>query len=152
MRRQICKRVEVLERAADKEVFANAFQYAIAYYGGAKHPSEAPHAFARALGYQNLEASCHGLAELLCQPPGSVDPPSGIRARAGQAQRELLAKFGYDVRRLSPAALADAIYLIVRSLPEEWCAMIKTAHREWCESEAAVNEILSDLTEFAEEQ
>ena len=46
MRRQILKRLETLERAADTEVFANALVYPIAYYlGGAKHVSEVPRRF-----------------------------------------------------------------------------------------------------------
>jgi hypothetical protein len=47
--RQISKRLEALERAADKEVLANAFPFAIAYYlGGARHESEVVDAYARA--------------------------------------------------------------------------------------------------------
>ena len=65
MRRQISKRLETLERAADTEVFANALVYPIAYYlGGAKHVSEVPRAFARALGYHDLEELCRALAAL----------------------------------------------------------------------------------------
>ena len=36
--RRIAKRLETLERAADKELFADAFPFAIAYYlGGARN-------------------------------------------------------------------------------------------------------------------
>jgi hypothetical protein len=49
---RILKRLEALERAADKEIFADAFPFAIAYYlGGAKDESEVVDAYARALGY-----------------------------------------------------------------------------------------------------
>jgi hypothetical protein len=153
MQKQISKRLEALERIAEKEVFLSAFSCAIAYYlGGAKHLSEFPHAYARALGYQDVDEFCEGLVDLMRRPSASSVKPSGIRARALQAQRKLLGKFGNDLDRASPAALADAAYRIVRSLPEEWRAMIKSAHRESCESEAAVNELLKDLTEFAEQQ
>ena len=36
----------------------------------------------------------------------------------------------------SPAALADARYRIIRTLPEEWRATIKSRHRKECEDEA----------------
>jgi hypothetical protein len=52
MRRQILRRLEALERAAETEVFANALPYAIAYdLDGAKHVSDGQQAYARALGY-----------------------------------------------------------------------------------------------------
>jgi hypothetical protein len=148
MRRQISKRLEALERAAEKEVFVDAFFFAVAYYlGGAKDLSECEHAHARALGYHDLA----GLLADLFKPSDSLDKPSGIRARALEAQRKLLAKFGYNVYRASPATLTDAAYRIVRSLPEEWRAMIKSAHRESCESEAEVNELLKGAMKIAEE-
>jgi hypothetical protein len=157
MRRQILKRLETLERAADTEVFANALVYPIAYYlGGAKHVSEAPRAIARALGYHDLEELCRALVALLRQPLYSLGCPSDLPARAGEAQRELFAKFGYDSRptpiyliygdrpRPSPA-FADAAYRIVATLPDEWRAAIKSAHREGCETEAMADEILQTL-------
>src|ERR1700738_2774917 len=75
MRKQILKRLEALERAAEKEIFARAptFSYAIAYFlGDAKHVSD-PHAYARALGYQDRAEFCRAFAEvpfaeLLSQP------------------------------------------------------------------------------------
>jgi hypothetical protein len=158
MRRQILKRLETLERAADTEVFANALVYPIAYYlGGAKHESEAPRAIARALGYHDLEELCQALVALLRQPLSS-----DMRARAAEAQRELLAKFGYDPRptpiyliygdrpRPSPA-FADAAYRIVATLPDEWRAAIKSAHRERCEAKARQTKSSKYLTELLEE-
>jgi hypothetical protein len=155
MRRQILKRLETLERAADTEVFANALVYPIAYYlGGAKHVSEAPRAIARALGYHDLEELCRAFAALLRQPL-STD----MRARAAEAQRELLAKFGYDPRPTpiylifgdrpgpSPAAFADAAYRIVATLPDEWRAAIKSAHREGLEAKAEADQILTELAD-----
>jgi hypothetical protein len=149
---RILKRLEALERAADKEIFADAFPFAIAYYlGGAKDESEFAHGYARALGYQNLDELCQALADLLLQPPGSTDGALGIRARTRRAQCELLAKLGYDLRRASPAALAEAPYRIIRTLPEEWRATIKSAHRESCEAEARANELLKEAMKLAEE-
>jgi hypothetical protein len=143
--RRISKRLEALERAADKEVFANAYPYALAYYlGGAKHESELTYAFARALGYKDLDQLCEGVLHLLQR---STDGPLQLRARTSRALGELLAKFGYDLRRMSPAATADALYRIVKTLPEEWRAIIKSAHRENCEAEARSNQILKHLME-----
>lgn len=52
--RRISKRLETLERAADREIFAEAFPFAIAYYlGGARDLSEATLGYARALGYKD---------------------------------------------------------------------------------------------------
>jgi hypothetical protein len=140
MRSQISKRLETLERAADTEVFLNALVFALAYYpGGARHVSQVPEASGRALGYHDLEELCRALAALL------LGRPSDIRARAGLAQRELFAKFGYDLDPASPAALADAAYRITATLPDEWRAAIKSAHREGCELEAMADEILQTL-------
>jgi hypothetical protein len=150
--RQISKRLEALEREAGREVLANAFPFAVAYYlGGARHESEVVHAYARALGYKDLDEFCQAFADLLRQPSDSVDEPSGIRARVRRAQRKLLTKFGYDLRRARPAALADAAYRIVRSLPEEWHATIKSAHRKSCEAEARANRLLKEAMKLAEE-
>jgi hypothetical protein len=133
---RILKRLEALERAADKEIFADAFPFAIAYYlGGAKDESEVVDAYARALGYQDLDELCQALADLLLQPPGSTDGALGIN----------------DLRRASPAALAEAPYRIIRTLPEEWRATIKSAHRESCEAEARANELLKEAMKLAEE-
>ena len=150
--RQISKRLEALERAADIEVLANALPFAIAYYlGGARHESEVVDAYARALGYKNLDEFCQAFADLLREPSDSVDEPSDIRARTRRAQCKLLAKFGYDLRRTRPAALADAAYRIVRTLPEEWLATIRSAHRESCEAEARANQLLKEAMKLAEE-
>jgi hypothetical protein len=141
MRRQISKRLETLERAADTEVFANALRYPIAYFlGGAKNLSEVPDAYARALDYHDLEESCRELWE----------SPLRLSKRTGQARRELFAKFGYDLDRASPAAFADAAYRIVATLPDEWRAAIKSEHREDLEAEAEADQILKELTELAE--
>jgi hypothetical protein len=141
MRRQISKRLETLERAADTAVFANALRYPIAYFlGGAKNLSEVPDAYARALDYHDLEESCRELWE----------SPLRLSKRTGQARRELFAKFGYDLDRASPAAFADAAYRIVATLPDEWRAAIKSEHREDLEAEAEADQILKELTELAE--
>jgi hypothetical protein len=119
---QISKRLEALERRADREILANVFSIAIAYYlGGARHLSEVVDAYAKALGYKDLAEYC----EALLRQSDSVDEPSGLRARTHGAQCKLLAKFRYDPRRVRPAALADAAYRIVRTLPEEWLATIR---------------------------
>lgn len=162
MRRQISKRLKTLERAADTEVFSNALFYPIAYHpGGEKHVSEAPRAISRALGYHDLEELCRAFAALFRPSSYSLSRPSDLRTRAGQAQRKLLAKFGYDpqpgvARSYVPApiygdrprpnpALADAAYRIVAPLPDEWRAAIKSAHREGLEAELIADQILQIL-------
>lgn len=160
MRRQILKRLEALERAADTEVFAHAFVYPIAYYlGGAKHVSEVPDAFARALGYHDLEESCRAFVALY-----SWTRPSDMRERAAQAQSKLFARFGYDLRPTpivgvaymaapisGQAAFADAAYRIVATLPDEWRAAIKSAHRKGLEAEAEADQILKHLAELVDQ-
>src|SRR5262245_447310 len=117
--RSIARRLEALERAADKEAITATLTYAVAYHlGGAKHMSEFFDAYARALGYPNLSEFCRGLEDLLQQPSDSVDEPLGIRQRALRARCALLAKFGYDPLLASPAALADPSYRIFKTLPE----------------------------------
>jgi hypothetical protein len=151
MRQKISKRLEALERPADKEVFADAFPFAIAYYlGGARHESEVVDAYARALGYKDLEELCHAFADLLREPSDSV-ANRRIFERTRRAQCKLLEKFGYDLRRASPAAVADALYRIIRTLPEEWLTRIKCAHRQSCEREARANKFVKALMELAEE-
>jgi hypothetical protein len=149
--RQISKRLEALERAADKEVLANAFPFAIAYYlGGARHESEVVDAYARALGYKNLDEFCQAFADLLREPSDSVANRRTFE-RTRRAQCKLLAKSGYDLRRTRPAVLADAAYRIVRTLPEEWLATIKSGHRESCEAEARANQLLKEAMKLTEE-
>jgi hypothetical protein len=71
MRKRISNRIEALERAADREAFASAWPWAIAYYlGGAKHPSEVMLGYASALGYTDLDALCGELADLFKAPSG----------------------------------------------------------------------------------
>ena len=75
MRRQISRRLEALERAAETEVFANALPYAVAYYlGGAKHVSDGLQAYDRALGYENFDEACRGFAELFLQSSDRFRP------------------------------------------------------------------------------
>jgi hypothetical protein len=151
--RQISKRIEALERKADKEILADAFPFAIAYHlGGARHESEIVEAYARALGYKDLTEFFKACGDLLRQPPDSVDKFSGIRARAGRAQCQLLAKFGYDLRRPRPAALASAAYRIFKSLPEELLATIRSAHRKSYEAEAQANQLLEEAYKLVEER
>jgi hypothetical protein len=47
--------------------------------------------------------------------------------------------------------VADAAYRIVRTLPEEWRAMINSAHRESCEAEVRANQFLKEAMKLAEE-
>src|SRR5262249_49529717 len=115
--------------------------------GGANHESEVLPAYVRALGYNGLDEFCQAFADLLRQPSEREDRHWGIRARTHQAQCKLLEKFGYDLRRASPADLADAAYRIMSTLPEEWRATIRSAHGEWCDAEATANQML----ELAEE-
>jgi len=149
---RISKRLETLERAADKEIFAEAFPFAIAYHlGGARDLSEVMLGYARALGYKDLYEFCQASAYLSCQRLASVDGRAAHEARIHRARCELLAMFGYDLRRKSPAALADAFYRIVRTLPEKWRAWIKSDHRKECEDEATANRFLKDMMQRAEE-
>jgi hypothetical protein len=150
--RRFSKRLEALERAADKEIFADAFPIAIAYYlGGARDLSEVMHGYARALGYEDLDKFCQASAYLFSRRLESVDGRAAHEARIHRARCELLAKFGYDLRRARAAALADARYRIVRTLPEEWRATIKSMHRKECEDEATANQFLKHLMQQAEE-
>jgi hypothetical protein len=145
--RRISKRLEALERAADKEVFENATPIAIAiafYLGGATDKSEIMDAYARALGYQDLDEFWQALANLWCPPSDRVDKSWSFQARARRAESKLLAKFGY-LGRVSPAALADARYRIVRTLPEKWRAMIKCAYRESYEAQATVMRMINKV-------
>ena len=119
--RRISKRLEALEWAADKELFADAFPFAIAYYlGGARNLSEVAHGYARALEYKDLDEFVESSAYLFSERFERKGDRAAHEARIHRARCELLAKFGYDLRRKSPAALADAFYRIVRTLPEEW--------------------------------
>jgi hypothetical protein len=150
--RRISKRIEALERAADKEVFADAFPFAIAYYlGGARDLSEAAHGYARALGYKDLRELVKASAYLFCQRLERKGERAAHEARIQGARCKLLAEFGYSLRRRSPAALADARYRIARTLPEKWRAMIKSAHRKDCELEAKSNQLLEEFMEVAEQ-
>jgi hypothetical protein len=150
--RRISKRLKALERAADKELFADAFPFAIAYYlGGARNLSEVAHAYAKALGYKDLHEFVGASAYLFRQQSASLKERAAHEARIHRARCELLAKFGYDLRRARAAALADARYRIVRTLPEEWRATIKSMHRKECEDEATANQFLKHLMQQAEE-
>ena len=90
MRRQISRRLEALERAAETEVFANALPYAVAYYlGGAKHFSDGLQAYDRALGYENFDEACRAcaeryvqLADRLDRELGNPSPSREVRFRA----------------------------------------------------------------------
>lgn len=151
--RQISKRIEALERKADKEILADALPYAIAYHlGGARHEPEIVEGYARALGYKDLTEFFKACEDLFREPPDSVDKPSGIRARAGRAQCKLLAKFGYDLRRPRQAALAKAAYRVFKSLPEELLATIRSAHRKSYEAEAHGNQLLEEAYKLLEER
>jgi hypothetical protein len=149
--RRISKRLEALERAADKELFADSFPFAIAYYlGGARNLSEVTHAYAKALGYKDLDEFVGASAYLFRQQSASVKERAAHEARIHRAQSKLLAKFGYYAR-LRPAALTHAFSRIMRTLPEDWLAAIKSLHRKDCEDEARANQFLKNLMEKAEE-
>ena len=144
--RRISKRLETLERAADKEIFAEAFLFAIAYHlGGARDLSEVTLGYARALGYKDLDEFVRASAYLFGQQTSTLKERAAHEERIHRARTELLAKFGYDVRRARPAALADARYRIVRTLPGKWLATIKSDHMKECEDEATANQFLKDL-------
>jgi hypothetical protein len=149
----ISKRLEALERAADREILGNNFSIivAIAYYlGDANDESELLYAYARALGYKDLDEFVESSAYLFSERFERKGDRAAHEARIHRARCELLAKFGYDLRRKSPAALADAFYRIVRTLPEEWLGTIKSDHRKECEDEARANQFLKNLMERAE--
>jgi hypothetical protein len=147
--RQILKRIEALERKADREILEDALPYAIAYHlGRARRESEMVEGYARALGYKELTEFFKACGDLFRQAP---DTPSGIRARAGQAQYKLFAKFGYDLRRPRPAALANTAYRIFKSLPEELLTTIRSAHRKY-EAEAQANRLVEKAYRLVEER
>jgi hypothetical protein len=148
--RRISKRVEALERAADKELFADAFPFAIAYYlGGARNLSEVAHAYAKALGYKDLDEFVGASAYLFGQQSASLKERAAHEACIHRARSKLLSKFGYG--RLRPAALTHAFSRITKTLPEDWLAAIKSMHRKECEDEARANQFLKNLMERAEE-
>jgi len=93
-----------------------------------------------------------GFAYLFGKQSASLNERAAHEERIHQARTALLAKFGYDLRRARPAALADARYRIIKTLPDEWLATIKSLEREWCEDEAALNEILRDRMNVQEER
>jgi hypothetical protein len=151
--RQISKRLEALERKADREILEDALPFAIAYHlGGARHESEMVEGYARALGYKDLTEFFKACGDLFRKATDGVDTPSGIRARGGRAQYKLLAKFGCDLRRARPATLADTAYRIFRSLPEELLATMRSAHRKSCEAEARANQLLEEAYRLVEER
>jgi hypothetical protein len=149
---RISKRLEALERAADKEIFGDGFPVAmaIAYYlGGAKDERDWD-AYGRALGYQDPDEFWQALAnQALANLAGRVDKSSDFQARVRRTESKLLVRFGYHLRRVRPAALRDAPYRIVSTLPEKWRALIKRAYRASYESEARGNRMMKELMERA---
>ena len=94
MRQQISKRVEALERAADREFFAARSLTRLPTTSAARNTSRrfrtlTPERWATKIS-KNLQAS----ADLLLQPSDHEDRAWGFRARAQRAQGKLLAKFG----------------------------------------------------------
>ena len=84
------------ERAADREIFGNSFSIivAIAYYlGEANDESELTHAYAKALGYKNLDEFVGASAYLFGQQPASLQERAAHEARIHRARCELLAKY-----------------------------------------------------------
>ena len=150
--RRISKRLDALERAADKEAFAHALPFAIAYYlGGERDPLEFVHGYARALGYKDEDELARGTLDLLLgRLVEGMDESAADEARVQRARCELLAKFGYDPRRISPAAVPDVCYRIAMTLPEKWRAMIKSLHRQRCEGQAELKPLLQRLDGVAE--
>src|SRR4051812_46731819 len=90
--RRIAKRLEALERAANKEIFADAFSFAaaIAYYlGGARDRSEIMHGYARALGYKDLDQICQATAYLFFQQKERAGGRAAHEARIHRARDEV---------------------------------------------------------------
>jgi hypothetical protein len=141
MEKRISKRLKRLERAVEKDIFQDAWPFAAAYYlGGANNFSKFPQAFAKALGYSDDRQLCQEFAKLI------KGESSDVRTRAHKAQRQLLAIVrSHD--RASLAEAKDAIDRIVRTLPEDWRAEIKSADRESREAEAIVNQTMSILND-----
>ena len=103
--RQSLNRLDALERAADIEVFANAFPFAIAYYlGGARHASEVVDAYARALGYKNLERILPSVGGFVREPSDSLANRRTFEGALAEAHCKLFAKHGYDLRRHAPGS------------------------------------------------
>ena len=147
MRKKISKRIEALQREADKEAFATRLCYAVAYYlGGARDPSEMVLGLIKAYGYRDHWEIAQALLDLRQQPSDSV-ANRRTHERIGRARCQLFAKFGYDLRRISPAALDDAAYRVVRTLPEEWLADIRSAHRNSRETDIQFKAILKEMQE-----
>jgi hypothetical protein len=143
--RRISTRLELLEEIEDREAFAKAIPFAVAYYlGGAKYPSEVMDAYAKVLGYKDLDEFFDAFAKASVDESGHVTGIADIQARTRRAHYEIFAKFGYDLFRATPEGLADAIYRIVKTLPEEWRATIKSAH--WA-AEAGAHQLRMMLVE-----
>jgi hypothetical protein len=150
--RRISKRLEALERAATKRSLQTRLPSPPpSHITSAAREACRTQDYARALGYRDLDQICQATAYLFSQQKERVGGRAAHEARIHRARCELLGKFGYDLRRARPAALADARYRIVRTLPEEWLAMIISAHREECEDEARTTQFLQNLMERAEE-
>jgi hypothetical protein len=110
------------------------------------------HAYARALGYQDRAELCQALEETRSEPLMTLTRPSGLPARTVRARRKLLAKFGFDLGRASPATLADALYRIAKTLPEEWRAAIVSGEKKRREAEVLADRILKDLDQLSEQE
>jgi len=105
--RNIGRRVEALERAAEKESIVRRGRLkAIAYFlGGAKRPNEWFDGLARALGYPSWVAMSQPMAEEVAKGLARKDAePTVFCRRYVEAQRQLLQQFG-DRGALTTAAL-----------------------------------------------
>ena len=113
MRRDIGRRVEALERAAEKVHCSLWPAQAIAYFlGSAKRPNEWFDGLARALGYPSWVAMSQPMAEEVAKKalPGKDAEPTEFYRRYVNALRQLLQQFG-DRGALTTAALQKKRYI-----------------------------------------
>lgn len=129
MRRDIVRRVEALERAADKGPIVRYGRLrAIAYFlGGAKRPNEYFDDFARALAYPSWEAMSQPMAEMVSKAlVRQVDAErTAFYRRYFKAEHQLLQRFGQQDALKTAASKEDALYKIIMRLPQDWITCIK---------------------------
>ncbi len=127
MRRDIGRRVEALERAAEKDSIVRCGRLkAIAYFlGSAKRPNEWFDGLARALGYPSWVAMSQPMAEHVAKALARKDGPTEFYRRYVNALRQLLQEFGDRGALTTAARQKEAIYKIIMRLPEDWITCIK---------------------------
>jgi hypothetical protein len=145
MRRDIGRRVEALERAAEKESIVRCGRLqAIAYFlGGAKRPNERFDGLARALGYPSWVAMAQPMAEEVAKALARKHAePTEFYGRYVNALRQLLQQFGDRGALTTAARQKEAIYKIIMRLPEDWITCIKA---ESAQSRAEARKDVWDL-------